>query len=70
MNKKRLNTKVLMPLSDGFSIREIRDFHTDTKTDVTKQTGSSIAIYQGKKQIKGGFKNTDAALTYYKGDLK
>ena len=69
MNKKKANTKVLLNLDGGFSIREVRQFHTDTKTDVTKQTGSSIAVFQGKKQIKGGFKNTDAALTYYKGDL-
>lgn len=70
MNKKRANTKVLVNLDGGFTIKEVRYFHTDTKTDVTKQTGSNIAVFQGKKQIKGGFKNTDAALTYYKGDLK
>lgn len=70
MNKKKANTKVLVPLDAGFSIREVREIQTDVKTDRKTQTGSSIAIFQGKKQIKGGFKNTDAALTYYKGDLK
>ena len=65
MNKKRLNTKVLMPLSDGFSIREIREFHTDTKTDKTTQTGSSVAVFQGKKVIEKGFKNTQAAFKYF-----
>lgn len=68
MNKKKANTKVLVNLDAGFSIREVREFHTD-KNEVVTQTGSSIAIYQGKKQIKSGFKNTDAALTYYEGDI-
>lgn len=68
MNKKRSNTKVLVSLDAGFSIREVREYHTD-KNDKVTQTGSTVAIFQGKKQIKSGFKNTDAALTYYEGDI-
>jgi len=69
MNKKRAKTKILKNLDDGFSIREVRDYHTDTKTDKTTQTGSSVAIFQGKKQFKDGFKNTNEALKYYNGTL-
>lgn len=70
MNKKRLNTKVLMPLDDGFSIREIREIHTDVKTDKRTQTGSTIAVFQGKKVVEKGFKNTQEALKYYEGVAK
>lgn len=69
MNKKRADTKVLVPLDSGFSIREVREFKTDSKTDVRTQIGSTIAIYQGKKMVKDGFKNTEKAKEYFDGDL-
>lgn len=66
MNKKKAVTKVLISLENGFSIREVREFHTDVKTNKTIQVSSTVAVFLGNKIFQDGFKNSQEALKYYR----
>lgn len=66
MNKKINNVKILQTLDNGYSIREVREYKEDVKTGTRTQTGSTIALYQGKKMKLDGFKNKQAAIDFYK----
>ncbi len=65
MNKKTNNVKVLHNLPNGYSVREVREIKEDLKTGTKTQTGSTIALFQGKKMKLDGFPNKQAAIDFY-----
>lgn len=66
MNKKVNNVKILQSLDNGYSVREVREYKEDVKTGTRTQTGSTIALYQGKKMKLDGFKNKQEAIDFLK----
>jgi len=63
MNKKRAPQKVLVPLDLGYTIREVRQFKEEKGKRI--QTGSYIALFKGKKEVQGGFKNVIEARGFF-----
>jgi len=63
MNKKRAPQKVLVPLPAGYTIREVRNFREEKGKQI--QTGSYIAVFKGKREIQGGFKNIIEARGFF-----
>ncbi len=65
MNKKINNVKILCSLDNGYSVREVRKYKENVKAGTRTQTGSTIALYQGKKMKLDGFPNKQAAIDFY-----
>lgn len=52
----------------GFDIREVRNYKTQGKGKSKIITSSNLAIYQGKRLVKGKMKNIKEIKAYIDGD--